>query len=334
MHDAARRLFLRALSLALPAAAILMAAGPATMPAAAQDFPNRLVTIVVPFAAGSGSDTAARILGQYLGPRLGQSIVVENRVGVTGAIASTAVARSEPNGYTLLLGTNSTHGSNSALYRKITYDPVKDFAPVAHTGVFNYFLVVNPQLPIRSVADLVAYAKAKPGELTYAAGSSTSQVMAETFARGAGISLLKVPYRSNPPALTDVVGGRVSMMFADMSTSIALVKDGSLRAIAVTTLQRSALAPELPTIDEAGVKGFDLASWTGLFAPAGTPAPVVERLNREITAVLAMPEVTTRFTALGIEATPKSVADFSAFSAAEVTKWTDLVKAAGIEPAD
>lgn len=299
--------------------------------AVAEDYPTKFITVIVPFAAGSGSDTAARIIGQYLGPKLGQSIIVENRVGVTGAIASTAVARAAPNGYTLLLGTNSTHGSNSALYKKLTYDPVKDFVGVADTGVFNYFLVVNPSLPIASVAELIAYGKANPGKLSYAAGSSTSIVMAETFAKDAGVELLKVPYRSNPPALTDVIAGRVSMMFVDMSSAVSFVRAGSLRAIAVTTKVRSPQYPDLPTISETAIKGFDLASWTGLFAPVGTPAAIVEKLNREVNAVLAMPEVQERLSKLGVDPSLMSASDFNSFAGREVEKWSRLVKQAGIE---
>ena len=302
-----------------------------TTAAVAQEYPTRFVTIVVPFAAGSGSDTAARVLGQFLGPRLGQSIVVENRIGATGAIASTYVARARPDGYTLLLGTNSTHGSNSALYKKLTYDPVKDFAGIANTGTFNYFVVVNPALPITSVAELIAYGRANPGKLSYGAGSSTSTVMAESFAKSTGVSILKVAYRSNPPALTDVIAGRVSMMFADMSTAISFVRAGTLRALAVTTRARSPLSPDLPTVGET-VDGFDLASWTGLLAPAGTPPAIVERLNTEVNAVLAMPEVRDRLASLGIEPTPMSAAQFSAFTHDEVAKWSRLVKDAGIVP--
>lgn len=297
----------------------------------AADYPTGIVTIVVPFAAGSGSDTAARVLNQYLGPRLGQSIVVENKVGATGVVASAAVARAAPDGYTLLLGTNSTHGSNSALYKTLSYDPVAGFAPIAPTGIFNYFLVVNPELPIKSVADLVAYAKANPGKLSYAGGSSTSIVMAETFAKGTGIDILKVPYRSNPPALTDLIAGRISMMFVDMSSAVSFVQAGNLRALAVTTKARSQLYPDLPTIDETAVKGFDLVSWTGLFAPAGTPASIVERLNREIATVLGMPEVKQRFAGLGIESAAMPAAEFSAYTRSEVEKWSRLVKEAGIE---
>ncbi|MGI4954016.1 MAG: Bug family tripartite tricarboxylate transporter substrate binding protein [Janthinobacterium lividum] len=318
--------------LAIAACCLSLAAGLGAPGALAQDYPTRFITVVVPFAAGSGSDTAARVVGQYLGPRLGQSVVVENRVGATGAIASTYVARAKPDGYTLLLGTNSTHGSNSALYKSLTYDPVKNFAGVADTGVFNYFLVVNPALPIKSVPELVAYAKANPGKLSYAGGSSTSIVMAETFAKETGSGILKVPYRSNPPALTDVIAGRVSLMFVDVSSAISFVKSGQLRALAVTTKARSPLYPDLPTVDETAVKGFNLASWTGLFAPAGTPAPVVQRLNQEVNAVLALPEVKERLASLGVETDPMSAAQFNAFAAAEVTKWARLVKDAGIEP--
>ena len=300
--------------------------------AAAQDYPTKPVVIVVPFAAGSGSDTAARVIGQYLGPLLGQSIVVENRVGATGAIASTYVSRARPDGYTLLLGTNSTHGSNSALYKSLAYDPIKNFVDIADTGTFNLVLVVSPALPVQSAAELVAYGQANPGKLSYAAGSSGSIVLAETFARETGVPLVKIPYRSNPPALTDVIAGRVSLMFVDISSASSFIKSGQVRALAVTTKARSPIYPDLPTIDETVDKGFDLSSWTGLFAPAGTPAPIVEKLNREVNAVLEIPDVRDRLTALGVEPAPMSVAEFTRFVASEVPKWVSLVKQAGIEP--
>ena len=300
--------------------------------ARADDYPSRLVTIVVPFAAGSGSDTAARIIGQSLGPRLGQTIVVENRVGATGAIAATYVARAKPDGYTLLLATNSTNGSNSALYKHLTYDPVNDFVGVASTGVFNLILVVNPASPYHSAADVVAAAKADPGKLTYASGSSGSVVLAETFARETGIKILRVAYRSNPPALTDVMAGRVSMMFVDISSASSFVRAGTLRALAVTTKTRSPLYPDLPTIDETVAKGYDLSSWTGLLAPAGTPAPIVDKLNTEVNAVLALPDVRDRLSSLGVEPAPMTAPQFTSFVHGEVGKWSDLVRQAGIEP--
>ena len=297
----------------------------------AEDYPTHQITVVVPFAAGSGSDTIARILGQHLSQKFGQPVVVENRPGATGAVAAAVVAHLAPDGYTLLLGTNSTHGSNSALYKSIAYDPIKDFAPVAHTGDFSYFLVVDPSLPIKSVGDLVEYGKANPGKLSYAAGSSTSIVMAETFSKAASTPMLQVPYRSNPPALNDVSAGRVSLMFVDISTAVGLVNGGNLRALAVTSLQRSSLRPELPTIDETAVKGFDLSSYTGLFAPAGTPRPILDKLNAEVNAILAKPEIVKQLGSIGVEPHPKSVDEFSAFTAAEVAKWSRLVKQAGIE---
>ncbi len=299
--------------------------------ALAQAYPTRPVTIVVPFAAGSGSDTAARIVGQFLSPRLGQPIVVENKVGATGAVAATGVAKAEPDGYTLLLGTNSTHGSNVALYRKLNYDPGADFVPVAHTGLFNYVLVANADLPVRTLADLVARAKEKPGALSYAGGSSTSIVMAETFAKALGLEIQKVPYRSNPPALTDVIAGRVSMMFVDISSAISFIRGGQLRALAVTAKTPSTIVPDLPTIDASAVPGFDLVSWTGLFAPAGTPAAIVDRLNAEVNAVLALPDVKAKFAAIGVEVAPAGPAAFKAYVAGETATWARLVREAGIQ---
>jgi tripartite-type tricarboxylate transporter receptor subunit TctC len=299
--------------------------------ALADGYPDRAITIVVPFAAGSGSDTAARVIGQRLSVKFGQPVVVENKIGATGAIASGFVARAKPDGYTLLLGTNSTHGSNSALYKSLTYDPIKDFEPIAHTGDFGYFLVIDPKLPIKSVADLVAYGKSNPGKLSYAGGSSTSIVMAETFAQGTGLDILRVPYRSNPTAITDVMSGRVSMMFVDISTAVAMVKEGNLRAIAVTSAARSTLHPDLPTIDETAIKGFDLASWTGLFAPAGTPPSVLEKLNGEVGAIIGAADVKAQFGGLGIEPKPKTLNAFKPFVTDEVAKWIDLVRQAKIE---
>ena len=300
--------------------------------ARAEDYPTHTITIVVPFAAGSGSDTAARIISQQLTQRLGQTIIVENRAGATGAIAAAFVARAKPDGYTLLLGTNSTHGSNPTLYKKLNYDPVADFQAVAHTGDFYQMLLVHPDLPVKSVAELIAYGKANPSKLSYAGGNSTGIVMAETFAKGADIPMLRVAYRSTPTALTDVMANRVPVIFVDISSALSFVKAGNLRALAVTALTRSELVPELPTIDETAIKGYDIVSWTGLYAPAGTPRAIADKLNAEINAVLALPAVKERFATIGVELHPKSVDEFSAHTSAEVAKWTRLVKQAGIEP--
>ena len=297
----------------------------------ADTYPSRVVTIVVPFGAGSGSDTVARILSQHLASRLGQSVVVENRAGATGAVAAAGVSRAAPDGYTLLLGTNSTHGSNSSLYKKINYDPIKDFEPVAYTGTFNQLLIVDPRLPIRSVKELLLYGRDNPGKLSYAGGNAGGIVMAETFARESGTPLVKVPYRSNPAGLTDVIAGRVSLMFADISSALGFVQAGTIRALAVTTKGRSELFPDLPTIDAEGVKGYDLASWTSLFAPVGTPKEIVERLNREVNAVLALPDVKARLLTLGVETNTMSPADLATFVRSEAAKWARLVREAGIE---
>lgn len=298
-----------------------------------QTYPNRVITLVVPFGAGSGTDVTGRIVAQQLGPALGQNVIIENKVGATGMLAANAVARSAPDGYTLLFATNSTHGSNPSLFKSMTYDPVRDFAPIGRLGAFGYFLVVNAQLPVRSVQELVAYAKANPDKLSYGSGSSTSYVMAETFKRGTGAPILRVPYRSNPTALTDLVGGRITVMFADISSSVAFVKSGDLRALAVTSLNRSAIVPDLPTLNETVLPGFDIESWTGILGPAGTPQPIVERLNGEMNKILSAPDTQRRLAELGVEAQPTSPAEFGRFIQAEVAKWGKLVNEAGIEAA-
>lgn len=306
-----------------------MAAGPAR----AQAYPTRVITAVVPFGAGSGTDVTGRILAHQLGPALGQNIIIENRVGATGMIAASAVAHAPPDGYTLLFATNSTHGSNPSLFKKVPYDPVKDFAPIGRLGAFGYFVVVNAQLPVRSMGELVAYARTNPGTLSYGSGSSTSYIMAETFKRGAGAPMLRVPYRSNPQALTDLVAGRIGVMFADIASSVAFVQSNDLRALAVTSLQRSAILPDLPTIHETVLPGFDIESWTGLLAPAGTPQPVVDRLNGEMNRILLSADVRQRMFELGVEPQPTSPAEFGRFIQAEVRKWDKLVSDAGIEAA-
>ena len=239
------------------------AAGGAVLaaPAQAQAYPTRIITVVVPFGAGSGTDVTGRIVAHSLGPALGQNVIIENKVGATGMIAASAVAQSPPDGYTLLFATNSTHGSNPSLFKKITYDPVRDFAPVGRLGAFGYFVVVNAALPVRSIGELVAYAKANPDKLSYGSGSSTSYIMAETFKRGTGAPILRVPYRSNPAALTDLVAGRITVMFADISSSVAFVKSGELRALAVTSLNRSAIVPPLPwpAMKTRSVRGVSLS---------------------------------------------------------------------------
>ncbi|CAG9172125.1 Bug family tripartite tricarboxylate transporter substrate binding protein [Cupriavidus pampae] len=323
------RRLLAAVLVTLPALPVLLAAAPAH---AADAYPNRPIRLVVPFAAGSGTDAVARITAKELGDALGQNVVVDNRPGANGAIAAELVAQAAPDGYTLFMTTNTTHSANPSLMKKLSYDPIKDFTPVARMGNLPFMLVINPKVPVKNVAELIAYAKSHPG-MSYASGNSTGIVSGATLGRMAGIDLLHVPYKSTPPAMTDVIAGQVPMMFVDVAAGIANVKAGKMHALAVTTAQRSRLLPDLPPIgDTPGLKGFDITSWNGVFAPARTPQPIVERLNRELSKIAGSKEVAPRFEALGFEAFGQTPKEFSTFVASELVKWTRLVKDAGIQP--
>ena len=299
--------------------------------ASAQDaYPSHPITIVVPFGAGSGSDIGARLIGQKLGETLGQSVVIDNKPGANGSIGATYVAKAKPDGYTLFVGPNSTHGANPGLLKEMRYDPIRDFAPINRIAVYTSIIVANPALPVRTMRELIAYGKTQ--ELTLATGNASGVVQSETLARAAKWKLLRVPFKSNPQAMTEVMSGRVQLMFSDIASVQAQVKSGALRALAVTSKDRSALMPELPTIAESGVPDFDLSGWIALFAPAGTPEPVVSRLNAEVTRVLNMPDVRSRFLDLGAEPGPMPVPQFAAWVQQEVNTWTRLVKEAGIQP--
>ena len=296
-------------------------------------YPSRPVRIVVPFGPGSGTDIATRLVAQHLEAAVKQSVVTDNRPGASGSIAAAAVARAAPDGYTLLMGTNSTHGANSGLIAKMTYDPIKDFVPVGLVGIFSSFLVVNPALPVRTPAELIAYGKANPKALTFAAGNTSSLIMGEMFGRGAGIEMLRVPYTSNPAGLTDVIAGRVSVMFPDIGSSIAHVKAGSVRALAVVTLgERSPQAPELPTVAESVLPNFHFVGWIGLFAPAGTPAPVLARISAEMQKIMALPEVSQRFQQMGADAKWIGPAEFRSFVGNEVTRLPKILADIGVQP--
>jgi tripartite-type tricarboxylate transporter receptor subunit TctC len=298
----------------------------------AETYPSRQITIVVPFAAGSGTDSIARIIGQQLSVALKQSVVIENKVGASGVIAATYVARSAPDGYTLLMATNSTHSANPFLFKSLSYDPVKDFAPVARAGSYVFMLVVNKDLPVRTLPELVAYAKGNPGKLTYASGNTTGIVAGETLKSRAGIDVLQVPYKSTPPALNDVIGGRVSMMFIDLAPGLEHVRAGTLRALAVTTRERSALLPDLPSLHEAGIPGYDVTSWAGLFAPAGTPPEIVARLNGEVARIIADADAKAKIAVTGFDAFSGPPETLAAFVQSELATWGRLIKDAGIEP--
>jgi len=293
-------------------------------------YPNRNITLVLPFAAGSGTDTTTRLIGKELGVALGVNTVIDNKAGANGSIAASYVARSAPDGYTLFVTTNTTHSANPYLLKTMSYDPVKDFTPIARTGDLPFMLVINPDIPASSVAELIALAKKEPGKYSYASGSSSAIVSGATFARLAGIELLHVPYKSSPPALTDVIAGRVSMMFVDVPTGLPHVNGKALKALAVTTKQRSALLPQLPTMDDT-VEGFDITSWQGYLGPANMPKDIVVRLNAEIRKIVERPDIKSQLAERGMEAFSGPPEEFDAFLKEQLVLWEKLITAAGIE---
>ena len=315
----------------LAVAAISLTLALASTASAQAPYPNHNITLVLPFAAGSGTDTTTRVIGKELGTALGVSTVIDNKAGANGSIAASYVARSAPDGYTLFVTTNTTHSANPYLLKNMSYDPVKDFTPIARTGDLPFMLVIHPDIPANSVAELIALAKKEPGKLSYASGSSSAIVSGATFARLAGIDLLHVPYKSSPPALTDVIAGRVSMMFIDVPTGLPHVNAKALKALAVTTKQRSALLPELPSMDEAGVKGFDISSWQGYLGPANLPKDIVQKLNGEIQKIINRPEIKKQLAERGMEAFSGPPEEFEKFLKDQLVVWEKLIADAGIE---
>jgi tripartite-type tricarboxylate transporter receptor subunit TctC len=297
----------------------------------ADDYPSRAVTITAVFGPGSASDTICRIIADPLGAALKQPVVVEDRPGADGAVAALYVHHQPADGYNLLMATNSPLSADPFLHKDINYDAVKDFAPVSRVGSFTLMLVIDPRLPIHSVKELIDYSKANPGKLTYASGNTAGIVGMETLKRFAELSILHVPYKSTPPALEDIIGGRVSMMFADLTTAMPHVAAGALRPIAVSRIKRSTLFPDLPTMDEAGIKGFNLDAWAGLVAPAGTPPDVVKKLNAALRPIIDSPEAQKRFKNVGFEAFSSSPVDFGDFIKAQLVEWEKMIKDAGIQ---
>ena len=318
------------MTLALAVTAGVLAAGPSAAQTA-WPAPGRNITLVLPFAAGSGTDTTTRLISKELATGLGANIVIENKPSANGSIAASYVARSEPDGYTIFVTTNTSHSANPYLLKNMTYDPIKDFTPIARTGDLPFMLVIDPKLPVNSVADLVALAKKEPGKYSYASGSSSAIVSGATFATLAGIDLLHVPYKSSPPALTDVIAGRVSMMFVDVPTGLPHVNAGALKALAVTTIKRSALLPQLPTMDEAGVKGFDITSWQGYLGPANMPKDIVTKLNAEIRKVIERPDMQKELAGRGMEAFSGTPESFDKFLTEQLVVWEKLIREAKIE---
>jgi tripartite-type tricarboxylate transporter receptor subunit TctC len=301
--------------------------------APAQTYPSRPITLIVPYPAGGPTDTLARILAEPLRTSLGQPIIIENVTGAGGSIGVARVARATPDGYTLLMGNNGILATNAALYKKLNYNPEKDFDPIAMIGTQANILVVNPQVPAHSMAELIALAKAHPGELNFASSGfgAAAHLAGELFKAEAHINIVHVPYKGAAPALQDVIAGHVQMMFATAASVIGLIKQDKVRALAVTTPKRTALLPELPTVDELGIKGFDATTWHGLVAPSGTPKEIIDTLNFAVTAALKDPVTRKQLTDLGVDITGSTPKEFEAYIKAEIPKWTAVIKASGAQ---
>jgi len=297
----------------------------------AQDYPTQPVRVVVPYAAGGGTDATARFLSKGLEQRLGQPFIVENRPGSGTTVGATYVARATPDGYTLLLGTSSTFAIAVSLYKRLPYDPTKDFSPISIVAAVPFVLVVHPSLPVNSVMDLVRLAKSKPGELNYASGGigAPHHVYAELFKTMAGIDLRNVTYRGGGPALQDVVAGHVPMTFADAAQALALIRDGRVKALAVTVARRLETMPDVPTMHEAGVTGYEANAWVAMAAPPNLPAPIVDKLNRTLTGMMTSSETKDHFLKLGMQPLTSTPAELGDYFRTEIVRWAKVIEAAG-----
>lgn len=302
-----------------------------TASAQSRDWPQSPIKIIVPFGAGSGADQVARLIGHELNSALGQPVIIDNKAGAGGNIGAAAAARSPADGYTLFVTTNTTQAANPFLYKQLPYDPIKDFTPVGRIANTPALLVAHPSLPAKNLAELIALAKSKPNKLTYASGSAGTLVPGAMLTFEAGIDMVHVPYKSIPDGLKDVLAGTVDMMFTDMATGSVQVKAGRVKAFGVSSAKASAMMPDVPPIANT-IKGFELLAWYAMYAPAGTPQAIVDRLNRAIASAMSKPEVSSKFTALGLEpitSTPKQLADFNL---SELEKWGRVIKKSGATP--
>ena len=294
-------------------------------------YPARAIRVVVPFAPGGPSDLPARLVSQKLTEAWGQQVVVDNRGGAGGIVGVEIVAKAPPDGYTLVMGTTGTHGINAALYPKLSYDTLGDFAPIARLGISNYVLVAHPSLPVRNVRELVKLANARPGQITWSSGGSVSQLAAELFKRTAGIDVIIVPYKGNALAVAATLSGEVSLIFGGIAQSAPLVRAGRLRALATSGLKRSAAMADVPTVAESGLAGFEAGSWYGLLAPAATPRVIIERLNREVVRIVQLPDVRERLTAEAFEVPADTPEQFTAHIKADLPRWAKVVREAGLK---
>jgi len=313
-------------------AALFLVTLAGTLPACAQEYPRKAIRLIVPFAPGGGNDTVARAIAQSAGASLGQPVVVDNRAGAGGMLGAELAARSPPDGYTLFLGGVGSHAVNPNLHAKLPYDPVKDFAPITLIASAPSVLVVNPSLPARTLAEFTALAKASPGRINYASNGngSSAQLAAVLYESMAGVQMVHVPYKGLAPALVDLLAGEVQAMFSSVVAIVPNIKAGRLRALAVTGKRRAALLPEVPTLDESGVPGYEAGSWYGILAPAGTPQAVVAKLHEAIVRALAQPEVRERLVSEGAEVIGSTPEAFAAHITAELARMGKLIRDAGI----
>lgn len=300
--------------------------------AAAQPYPAKPIRVIIPFGPGGPSDLLARTVGQKLTEAWGQQVLIDNRPGANGVVGAELAARSAPDGYTLVMATNGTHGINASLYPKLPYDTVRDFAPITRLGQSPYLLVAHPSLPVRTVKELIQLARGRPGEITFSSGGSVSQLAAELFKKTARINLVVVPYKGNAPAVTAVMSGEVSLVFGGIAQSTQLVRAGRLRALGYASLQRSSVLPEIPTVSESGLPGFEAGAWYGLLAPGATPRAIVERLNTEVVRIVRLPEVAQRLRGEGYELPADTPDQFAAVIRAELAKWAPIVRESKLRP--
>lgn len=300
--------------------------------AAEAQFPAKPIRVVVPFPAGSATDTITRVLAQSVSQSIGQTVVVENKAGADGAIAAGEVAKAAPDGYTLLMATNSPMSAVPAMKKNPPYDPVADFTPITDVGRYTFFIVVHPSVPAKTLKELIDHARANPGKVNYATGNTTGIVSTAFFASLAKIDLVHVPYKGEPQALTDLVAGRVQLMFCSSGTSMPQIREAKLRPIVTTLAKRTHLLPELPTIAEAGMPEFSITSWAGLFGPAKMPAAVVERLNKEFVAAMGRSDVQAAMEKQAFALSPSSPRELAAFVKEQMESYRRILRAAGVEP--
>ncbi len=298
-----------------------------------QAYPNRPIRAIVPIAPGGGTDTTGRLVTTRLGEALGQQIVVDNRAGGGGTIGASIAAKAQPDGYTFLFGSISTHGVNPAIFKKLPYDHIKDFAPVSLIGKVPNVLVVHPSLPVKSVSDLIAYAKANPGKINYGSAGvgSPPHLSMELLKSMAGINVVHIPYKGAGPALAELLGGQTQVMCTSLAGQLPHIKAGRVRALAVTTAKRNPQVPDVPTMIEAGVPGYEVTIWYAVFFPAGVPKPIVARLNSELVKLLNAPDMKERMAQIGVDPAPSTPQELAVFVKSETAKWTKTVQDAGVK---